>query len=192
LATGLLGGTFDPIHVAHLIMAEAALEDLSLDRVIFMPSAVPPHKPGSGITAVAHRIEMVRRATADNPRFEVSELEASRPAPSYTIDTVRELESTLDGGRLHFIMGADSLTQFFSWKDPLALLSSCEFAVAPRPGVELGEADPRILERARILSAPAIDLSSSDIRERVRQGRTIRYLVPPEVSAYIAEKKLYS
>jgi nicotinate-nucleotide adenylyltransferase len=193
VATGLLGGTFDPVHLAHLIVAEAALEDLSLDRVIFMPCAEPPHKPGRQITDVRHRLEMARRATADNPRLEVSELEASRAAPSYTIDTVRELKQALGEGELtHFIMGSDSLEQFFAWKQPLELLAECEFAVVVRPGFDMSGADSRILERAHILRAPQVDISSSDIRRRVRDGRTIRYLVPSGVSDYIVEKKLYS
>ncbi|MBD3349834.1 MAG: nicotinate-nucleotide adenylyltransferase, partial [Candidatus Eisenbacteria bacterium] len=193
VATGLLGGTFDPIHMAHLIMAEAAIEDLDLDRVILVPSGVPPHKTGRPISAAEHRIEMVRRAISDDRRLEVSELETGKSSPSYTVDTVREFGKRLpEGERLHFIMGADSLAQFFTWKDPLALLAACEFAVAPRPGVEIGDADPRIASRAHVLRAPMIGISSSDIRKRVAEGRTIRYLVPPSVSAYIAEKKLYT
>lgn len=193
MATGLLGGTFDPIHVAHLIVAECAVDELGLDRVIFMPSAVPPHKPGRAVTPVRHRLEMVRLALLGNTRLSVSELEAHRPPPSYTIDTVRELRRQLgEGEALHFIMGADSLTQFFTWKAPEELLDACEFAVVPRPGFDMSESDPRALARVRVLGAPMMDISSSDIRRRVREGRTIRYLVPAEVSTYILEKKLYS
>jgi len=193
LATGLFGGTFDPIHVAHLIVAEAALDQLELDRVLFVPSAGPPHKPGRKITPVEHRLEMVRLAISDNVRLALSGLEARRPAPSYTIDTIRELRGELGGGEaLHFVMGSDSLVQFFTWKEPEHLLAECEFAVVPRPGFDLASADPRIASRARILDAPMMDISSTDIRERVREGRTIRYLVPAPVSDYIATKKLYS
>lgn len=193
MATGLMGGTFDPIHVAHLIVAEAALEELALDRVIFMPSASPPHKPGRALAPIADRLEMVRLALEGNARLFVSDLEARRPPPSYTIDTVLELRRELGHEEtLYFIMGADNLTQFFTWKAPERLLEECEFAVVPRPGFDLRDADPRILARARILNAPMMDVSSSDIRGRVRDGRTTRYLVPAEVSAYIAEKKLYS
>ena len=135
----------------------------------------------------------MRLAVADNPRLEVSDLETRRPSPSYTVDTIRELRRTLGEDEvLHFVMGADSLTALFTWKDPLDLLAACEFAVFPRPGVCFEDADPRILAKARLLDAPLLDVSSSDIRERVRAGRTIRYLVPPDVSAYISEKKLYS
>ncbi len=193
MATGLMGGTFDPIHLAHLVVAEAALEDLALERLVFMPSGGPPHKPGRHVSAIEDRLTMIRLAVADNPRLEVSDLEARRPLPSYTVDTIREFRRSLgEDEELFFIMGADSLTQFLTWKDPLDLLSSCEFAVFPRPGVRTDDADPRILAKARLLDAPMLDISSSDIRGRVRSGRTIRYLVPPEVSAYISEKKLYS
>lgn len=193
MAIGLMGGTFDPIHIAHLTAAEAALEELGLRRLIFMPSAGPPHKPDLKVSPIEHRLEMVRLAVADNPRLEVSDLEARMPLPSYTIDTIRELRRSVGGNEeLYFIMGADSLTQFFTWKNPLDLLSACHFAVVPRPGVRIEDADPKILAVARLLDAPMLDISSSDIRERVRRGRTIRYLVPPSVSAYISEKKLYS
>jgi nicotinate-nucleotide adenylyltransferase len=193
LAIGLMGGTFDPIHLAHLIIAEEALEAFGLDRVIFIPSAGPPHKPGRRVSPIEDRLEMVRLAVAGDPRLEVTDLEARRPVPSYTIETVRELRREYgEHEKLYFIMGADSLTQFFTWKDPEALLSACEFVVVPRPGVGMQEADERIRTKALILDAPMLDISSSDIRERVRRGRSIRYLVPPEISAYIAEKKLYS
>ncbi len=193
MATGLLGGTFDPVHVAHLIVAESALDQLELERVIFMPSAGPPHKPGRTIAPVSARLEMVRLAISDNPRLSISDIEARRPGPSYTIDTVRELQRELvPGEKLHFIMGSDSLVQFLTWKDPHELLAACEFAVVPRPGFDLRDADPRVSARARVLEAPMMDISSSDIRQRVREGRTIRYLVPALVSAYIEEKKLYS
>jgi nicotinate-nucleotide adenylyltransferase len=193
VATGLMGGTFDPIHVAHLIIAEEALDSLRLDRVIFIPSARPPHKRGGDITPVAHRLEMVRLAISDNPRLALSDIEARRDAPSYTIETVRALRLELgEEERLCFIMGADSLAQFFTWKDPLDLLSSCEFVVVPRPGVAITDGDPRIREKATVLDMPMLDIASSGIRERLKAGRSVRYLVPEAVRAYIDEKNLYS
>ena len=193
MATGLMGGTFDPVHIAHLIIAEEALDSLGLDRVIFVPSARPPHKNGDDVTSVEHRLEMVRLAIGGNPRLELSDLEARRADPSYTIETVRQFRRELgDDEKLYFIMGADSLVQFFTWKEPTDLLAACEFAVAPRPGVEPDGADPRIRAKAHLLDAPLIGVSSSDIRERVRAGRSIRYLVPPPVFTYIEEKNLYS
>lgn len=193
MAIGVMGGTFDPIHMAHLVIADEALEAFGLDRVIFIPSARPPHKSVEAVSPIEDRLEMVRLAIAGDARLEVSDLEARRPMPSYTIETIRELRREF-GGRetLYFIMGADSLTQFFTWKDPEHLLSACEFVVVPRPGVAIDEADERIRQKAHILNAPTLEISSSDIRERVRSGRSIRHLVPPEVSEYIREKKLYS
>jgi nicotinate-nucleotide adenylyltransferase len=188
-----MGGTFDPIHVAHLIIAEEALDRLGLDRVIFVPSARPPHKPGSEITPVEHRLEMVRLAVADNPRLSVSDIEARRDDTSYTIETVSALETELGGDeKLYFIMGSDSLAQFFTWKDPLDLLSACEFVVVPRPGAAIEDGDPRIREKATVLDMPMLDVASSDIRSRLRAGRSVRYLVPGPVRAYIEAKNLYS
>ena len=193
MATGIMGGTFDPIHVAHLMIAEEALREFDLDRVVFMPSAQPPHKQVQEVTPIEHRLEMVRLAVAGEPRMGVSDLEARSPAPSYTIETIRRLRVELgEDETIYFIMGADSLTQFFTWKDPEDLLTSCEFVVVPRPGVAIEGADDRIRNKAHILDSPMLDISSSDIRERVRRGESIDHLVPPEVSAYISEKKLYS
>jgi nicotinate-nucleotide adenylyltransferase len=188
-----MGGTFDPIHIAHLIIAERALDQLGLDRVIFVPSARPPHKREDAVTSVEHRLEMVRLAIEGNERLELSDIEVRRPEPSYTIETVRQFARELgEDETLHFIMGADSLAQFFTWKDPQALLEACEFVVVPRPGVDFEESDPRIRERARVLESPLMEVSSSDIRASVRAGRSIRYLVPDPVEVYIREKNLYS
>ncbi|MCK4409646.1 MAG: nicotinate-nucleotide adenylyltransferase [Candidatus Eisenbacteria sp.] len=193
MATGLMGGTFDPIHIAHLIIAEEALDLLGLDRVIFVPSGRPPHKSGDDVTSVEHRLEMVRLAIDGNPRLVLSDLEVKRTEPSYTVETVRQFRREFgEHEKLYFIMGADSLAQFFTWKDPLDLISACEFVVVPRPGVSPGDGDPRIREKAHVLDTPLIGVSSSDIRERVRAGRSIRYLVPEGVVAYIREKNLYS
>jgi len=193
VATGLIGGTFDPIHIAHLIIAEAALEALSLREIVFVPAARPPHKGGVCVTPVEHRLEMVRLAIEGNPRLVLSDIEARRATPSYTIDTIREVRAGLDvGEEIYFIIGADSLVEFFTWKEPEKLLDSCRFVVVPRPGVSMGDADPRIREKAVVLDAPELSIASRDIRERVRGGRTIRYLVPAEVESYIERKNLYT
>ena len=193
MATGLIGGTFDPIHIAHLIIAEAALEALSLREVVFVPAARPPHKGAAAVTPVEDRLEMVRLAIEGNPRLSLSDIEARRATPSYTIDTIREFRAGLPAGEeIYFIIGADSLVDFFTWKEPEKLLESCGFVVVPRPGVSMGDADPRILEKALILDAPELAIASRDIRERVRAGRTIRYLVPAEVESYIDRKNLYT
>lgn len=193
MAIGLIGGTFDPIHIAHLIIAEAALEALSLREVVFVPAARPPHKDEDGVTPVEHRLEMARLAIEGNPRLAVSDIEARRQSPSYTIDTIRELRAEIDTGEeIYFIMGADSLVEFFTWKDPEGLLAACTFVVVPRPGVSTVDADPRIRENTIVLDAPELSIASRDIRERVRRGRTIRYQVPAAVETYINEKKLYT
>ncbi len=193
MGTGLIGGTFDPIHLAHLVMAEEALDALGLARVLIIPAARPPHKEGEPVTPLEHRLEMARLATRDDPRLVVSDIEARLPGPSYTIETIRAVKRELgEGERLWFIMGADSLTQFFGWKDPEALIDACEFAVVPRPGIDMSKADPRIVRKATVLPMPLLDIASSDIRDRVRRGRSIRYLVPADVRAYIQEKNLYS
>lgn len=193
MATGLIGGTFDPVHIAHLIIAEAALETLSLREVVFVPAAKPPHKGGISVTRVEDRMEMVRLAIEGNPGLTLSDIEARRRTPSYTIDTIREFRSSLGAGEeIYFIIGADSLVEFFTWKEPERLLESCTFVVVPRPGVSMDDADPRILEKALVLDAPRLEIASRDIRERVRSGRTIRYLVPAEVESYIDRKHLYT
>ncbi len=193
MATGFMGGTFDPIHVAHLIIAEEALDRLGLDRVVFIPAARPPHKSVRGLSPIEDRLAMVRLAIEGNARLGVSDIETRRAGKSYTVETVHELREKFGvDGELHFIIGADSLTQFFTWKDPEELLEECRFVVAPRPGVDVEDADPRIRDRAVILDMPAFEISSSDIRERVGHGRSIRYMVPAAVQAYIKEKTLYS
>lgn len=193
MAIGLIGGTFDPIHIAHLVIAEEALEALSLREVVFVPAARPPHKGDVCVTPVEDRLEMVRLAIEGNPRLTLSDIEARRETPSYTIDTIREVRAGLDADEeIYFIIGADSLVEFFTWKEPEELLDSCMFVVVPRPGVSMGDADPRIREKVIVLDAPELSVASRDIRERVRHGRTIRYLVPAEVESYIDRKNLYT
>ena len=191
---GLLGGTFDPIHLAHLFMGELAADELSLGKVIYMPAGVPPHKNGGDVTAPAHRLAMARLALADAGRFELSDLEISRSSPSYTIETVRELLAGLERDAvLYLIIGSDSLHELHAWKDYGTLLSLVRLAVFPRPGHPPSAAHAPLGDRVEVLSAAGLgfDLSSSAIRERVRAGRSIRYLVPPAVERYIRENGLY-
>jgi nicotinate-nucleotide adenylyltransferase len=188
-----MGGTFDPIHIAHLIIAEEVADRLGLARVVFIPAARPPHKCDRECSRFEDRMAMVKLAVEDNPRLAVSDIERRREGPSYTIETVRELKDEFeDAEELYFIIGADSLAQLLTWKDPEALLAECTFVVAPRPGVNIADADPRIRDRTLVLDMPSFEIASSDIRERVRLGRTIRYLVPPRVLAYIEEENLYT
>jgi nicotinate-nucleotide adenylyltransferase len=192
MATGLMGGTFDPIHIAHLVMADQAVGQFGLARLLFVPAARPPHKSDDALAPFEDRLEMVRRAVLGHPRLAVSDIESRRPGPSYTIDTIRAMARELPGEALTFVAGSDSLAQLASWKLPDELLSECRFVVAARPGFSVGDVSERFRGRIFTLDMPSFDVSSRDIRERVRRGTSIRYLVPPEVEAYIREKTLYT
>ena len=195
METGLLGGTFDPIHLGHLIIAEAVRAQLGLDRVIFIPAGEPWLKADRGITAGEHRLAMVRLAIEEAPFFEVSTIEVDKPGPSYSVDTVSDLR---DRGKLYFIVGPDALADIPRWKEPARLVELCQLIAVGRP--DSYEADLRALEAAvpgiskRIMFAdvPQIGISSTQIREKVRAGHSIRYLVPPAVEDYIHEHRLYS
>ncbi|MEW6032302.1 MAG: nicotinate-nucleotide adenylyltransferase [Bacillota bacterium] len=196
---GLMGGTFDPIHLAHLVTAEAALEQYQLDKVIFIPTGLPPHKQDHPVTDAEHRFNMVTLAAAGNERFEVSRIEIEREGPSFTVDTLEEMARRLPpGSRLYFITGADAILGIESWREPDRLFRLCRFIAALRPGIPVERAREglrRLEERysSRILEveAPALDISSSDIRRRVTASRSIRYLVPDAVEAYIRKHGLY-
>ena len=191
---GLLGGTFDPIHMVHLFMGTLAVEELGLAKVIFMPAGIPPHKEGDSITPAVHRVAMAKLAIQGQSRFEVSELELSREPPSYTIDTVRVLQRCLGpGALLYLIVGSDSLLELPTWKDRGELVSRVTLAVFPRPGHAVEEA--RLDGPGKLIVLPADGVSfgvcSSCIRARVKKGKCIRYLVPSAVEEYIAEHGLY-
>jgi len=189
---GILGGTFDPIHVGHLIAAEGVRTELRLDRVIFIPAARPPHKGDASISDATHRLEMVRLAVDGNPAFEVSEMELDRGGTSYTIETVRELRAQYGPEvEIFLLMGADSLLELTTWKDYRSLLRECTVVVFRRPGLDLARVDPDIRERVRVVPTHEVGLASKDIRRRVREGKSIRYLVPPRVEAYVLSQNLY-
>lgn len=189
---GVLGGTFDPIHVGHLISAEGVRTELDLDRVIFVPAAMPPHKSAPEVSDARHRLEMVRIAVEGNPAFEVSELELRRGGTSYTIDTVRQLKAEFGAGvELFFLMGGDGLLEITTWKDYRSLFEECVVVVFPRPGLDLSQVDPAIRRRVRVVPTCEVGVASRDIRTRVRDGKSIRYLVPPGVEAYVHAKNLY-
>jgi nicotinate-nucleotide adenylyltransferase len=194
---GLFGGTFDPPHLGHLALAEQARDRLRLDEVRFIPAGQPPHKKGRRITGARDRLAMTRLAVRGNPAFRVSTLETRRGGPSFTIETLRRVAKESPGARLFLLMGADSLDDFASWRDPAAILRLATLVVAGRPPVAAGRrgrarrvAAPR---RARIvrLDNPELALSSSRVRARARAGRTLRYLVPDAVAAYITRHRLY-
>ena len=193
---GVLGGTFDPIHMGHLIIAEEARVKLPLSEVLFVPSGQPWLKQDGDITPAVHRVEMVRRAIADNPYFKLSTLEVERPGPSYTVDPLTMLRKQL--GRkagLFFLLGRDALAEVALWKEPHKVVQLCKLVVAPRIGSKdlrhLEKAIPGLLERVIQLDMPVIGISSSEIRQRIAQGLPIRYLVPPAVEKYITEHRMY-
>jgi len=194
---GVLGGTFDPIHYGHLIIAEEALARLQLNQVLFVPAKNPPHKLAQPYSPAEHRLRMVELAIASNPAFAISEVDLSRPGPSYTADTLAILQEQLGPtAELFFIMGLDSLANIATWHEPAQILARAQIAVAARPGYRI---DLRALEtrlpgltaRTHILPTPEIGIASHDLQERVRQGLPIRYQVPDSVEAYIHQQGLY-
>jgi nicotinate-nucleotide adenylyltransferase len=193
---GILGGTFDPIHIGHLVVAEEARTKLGLSEVLFVPAGQPWLKQARDITPAAHRVEMVRRAIADNPYFKLSTLEVDHPGPSYTVDTLTLLQDQLSSeSSLFFILGRDTLAELPLWKEPRKVIQLCRLVVPPRLGSRdlrhLEEAIPGLLDKVIQLDMPVIGISSSEIRHRIAQGLPIRYLVPSVVEKYIAEHRIY-
>jgi nicotinate-nucleotide adenylyltransferase len=190
---GVFGGTFDPPHLGHLTLAEWAREALSLDRVIFVPAAVPPHKRRRRLTAAADRVAMTRLAVRGHPAFTVSTLEVRRTGPSYTVDTLRALARVHPRAEFWLLMGEDSLREFHTWHAPREILALASLAVAGRPGVRSPAPAPRA-PRGRVtwLRNPRLEISSSAIRRRVRAGRSVRYWVPDGVARYLAARRLYA
>jgi nicotinate-nucleotide adenylyltransferase len=197
-----MGGTFDPIHNGHLVTAEEARYQFELDRVVFIPSARPPHKTGVKSSSAEDRLTMVELAVAGNDSLSASTLEIERDGLSYTVDTLRELHRIHGSDtELFFITGADAILEIITWKDPEAVLSESNFIAATRPGYplqKLKDALPELNSRGEpainhvsMMEIPALAISSTDIRERARTGRSFRYMVPGAVWSYIDEKGLY-
>lgn len=193
MKVGLFGGTFDPIHVAHLILAEWVREGMALDRVLFVPAAVPPHKRQRALSSAWQRLAMVQLATADWPLFSVSDLEIRRGGVSYTVDTVREVRELFGLARneLFLIIGSDSLQEITTWRDPEEIFAACQVVVVTRPGFDPALAPTHFAAKAILFAAPLLEVSSSQIRERIKAGKSIRYLVPSAVERYIREHGLY-
>ncbi|MCI0476879.1 MAG: nicotinate-nucleotide adenylyltransferase [Anaerolineales bacterium] len=197
LKLGILGGTFDPPHNGHLLIAREALTQLGLTQVLFAPTRQPPHKNVAEHSAIEHRIEMVRLAIAPYPQFVLSLVDVDRAGPTYTVDTMRLLREQFgDQVELFFIMGMDSLAHILTWRAPEQLIQSCKLAVFARPGFEMNldtleQKIPGLRARVVLLNAPALDIAASDLQKRVRAGQSIAHLVPEAVARYIAEKKLY-
>ena len=198
MRVGVLGGTFDPVHNGHLIIAEEAQAKLGLAKVLFIPAGRPWFKDGENVSDMERRLEMLELAVNGNPSFEIDKLELEREGATYTIDTIEELRKRMgEKVELFFIIGIDALEELGRWKEPERLAAMCNFATMRRPGfteldLEAMEREvPGVSGRAYILDNVQVDISSSDIRDRVERGQSIRYLVPPGVRSYIREKGLY-
>jgi nicotinate-nucleotide adenylyltransferase len=198
---GLYGGSFNPIHFGHLIVARSVAEQLSLDRMIFLPSAAPPHKPRADLVEPQHRAEMVALAIAGEALFEYSDFDLNRSGATFTIETVTHFgQQCGPGATLYWLIGADSLAELTTWRRVSELVDACRIVTAARPGWEQPDwpklrshlNDEQIKRlRADVLETPRIDISATDIRARVRAGRSIRYLLPESVREYIARHGLY-
>lgn len=195
---GVLGGTFDPPHIGHLILAEEGMYALELEKVLWVVTAVPPHKPDSPITPVADRVRMVLSAIEGNLGFELSDADLGRPGPHYAVDSIRRLRERNPEVEFAYLMGSDSLLDLPTWYQPSRLLEACKvLGVMLRPGedCDLGGLElelPGIAEKVHFLDAPQVGISSRNIRRRVREGRTYRYLVPGGVAEIMKELRLYS
>jgi nicotinate-nucleotide adenylyltransferase len=188
---GLFGGTFDPAHVGHLLVAQHARELLGLDRLVLIPSATSPHKRNRILTPAEHRLAMLRIAVAGVPHFEVSDAEVRRGGVSYSIDTLRVMQREHPGAELTLLIGLDNVADFGTWRDPEGILSLAEVAVLARPGYRNAAPGDPFARRMRLCAVPEIDIASRDIRRRVREHRSIHWMVPPEVENYIYTHGFY-
>jgi nicotinate-nucleotide adenylyltransferase len=194
---GLLGGTFNPPHLGHLVCAQEALVQLGLDRVLLLPVHAPPHKTIEADPGVEHRVALCERAIGDDERFGVSRAEADVPGASFTVDTLRRLHDQCPEDQLTFIVGGDMAHSLPQWREPEAILALAEIGVAEREAIRRDDVLARLAvlpggsERVRFFDMPRVDISSTLIRRRVAAGRPIRYLVPEAVAGYIADERLY-
>jgi len=187
---GILGGSFNPVHMGHLIIANTVLEKLNLDKVLFIPCYLPALKSSKNFAEPKDRFKMLSLAIKSNPKFEVSKIEIARRGTSYTIDTLRELEN--ENSKYYFIIGADNVRDFFRWKEPNEILKRAELVVTNRGGFETDI--PKKLLGKKILQCqiPNIEISSSDIRQRIASKKSIKYLVQREIENFIIKNKLYT
>jgi nicotinate-nucleotide adenylyltransferase len=198
---GILGGTFNPIHIGHLTIAEHACDELGLNRLLIIPAAIPPHKQGEKIVEAGHRLEMVKLATRDNQKFEISDIELKRQGVSYSVETLRIIQAKVKVlSEYYLIVGSDMVGDLDTWKEIDKLIEMCTFVVAVRPGfkkknwkqmgVNLPESiRDKVLQHT--LENPMVEVSSTDIRRRVREGKSIRHMVPKAVEEYIIRQGLY-
>jgi nicotinate-nucleotide adenylyltransferase len=186
---GVMGGTFDPIHVGHLVTAEEALHQFALDEVVFVPTGRPWMKEHDVVASAEDRYTMTAIGIAPEPRFHVSRLEVDRGGPTYTVDTLRALRDEVPGAELFFITGADAMLEIMRWKEPQTVFDLAHFIAATRPGYDVVAFDP--MPDVTVMRIPALAISSTDIRARVHAGRPIRFLVPEGVEAHIRTAGLY-
>jgi len=188
----LFGGTFDPPHIGHLLVAQTVCEAEDFDKVLFIPAFQPPHK--REITPVDERISMLKLAVEGNPNFEISDVELKRKGVSYTIDTVKAIktEMSLKNNEIFYLMGSDSLLEFQHWKEPEGILNECQVIVAIRPGFRPSDIPSWILQRIQFANIPRFEISSTNIRHRWVENKTIRYMVTLPVWEYIEKNNLYS
>lgn len=197
---GIMGGTFDPIHIGHLVIAEEARKKLNLDKVIFIPSGNPPHKDLAYVTSAKHRYEMTLLATISNPYFDVSSMEIERKGKTYTIDTIKQLKEMCNNEvDFYFITGADAILDLPNWKNVSELFNLTNFVAATRPGFQLStmqegidRLEKKYNKKIHTISAPSLKISSSDIRSRIANGLSIKYLLPETVECYVYKHKLYN
>lgn len=192
---GLFGGTFDPVHYGHLRLAEEAREAARLQRVLFVPAHVSPFRTAEPLSAPEHRLQMLRHALQDNPAFEVSDIEIRRGGVSYTVDTVQALRAQQPDAELFLILGADALQGFLAWREPERIAQLCTLLVGTRPDYDLQAAldrlPPAIRERVQPVPMTPLGISATDLRQRAREQRSLRYLTPPNVIEYIVQHRLY-
>lgn len=189
---GVFGGSFNPPHLGHLVVAEAARIQLQLDKVLWVPNNTPPHKTLDEGASTTDRKRMVALAIETNPHFELSEIELEREGPSYMVDTLGLLREEYPDDELWLIIGMDSLASFNQWREPARIVALAKLAVYPRTGYELPDADDLYRHKAVVVNAPLVDVSSTRLREELRTRGSARYLIPDRVSEYIVTKELYA
>jgi nicotinate-nucleotide adenylyltransferase len=188
---GVLGGTFDPIHMGHLVLAEQVREKFQLERVIFIPCASPPHKTEQELSSTRDRFEMTKLALEGNPYFFVSDIELKREGLSYTVETLRELKGLYKDSEVYFLTGSDVLNEITTWKDPEEIYKLAKIVIAVRPGFDKFDPENHFAKKSIIVDITGMDISSTQIREKVRNGESIKYLVPSKVEEYIRKRNLY-
>jgi len=188
---GILGGTFDPIHMGHLVLAEQVREKFQLERVIFIPSASPPHKTEQELSLADDRFEMTKLALEGNPYFFVSDIELKREGLSYTVETLRELKKLYKDSEIYFLTGSDVLNEITTWKDPEEIYKLAKIVIGVRPGFDKFDPENHFAKKSIIVNITGIDISSTQIREKVSKGESIKYLVPLKVEEYIRKRNLY-